>query len=314
MISRDPPERLRKALTASAAGRNRRDALLAARDGVAAPGDVYSLPCHSWADLSWLVVEVLGDDNVRLAPGDTRPWANAGDLWVGEDSLCLRLASCVTLPASLLPAEQRTTVLPDAPGEVFEHERSMQFVKAPSRSEDADRRAWRALVARSARVLPTWLRDGVLELRLSEFREPGRLDAAGSPPRSRASVDADPSMPRMAADSSSAHAAFLAAMDELDGAMLVDELDCDCGGTLQLVATRSGLSLLFTSEDPDAVPPRVLASDVQQPSMAWQSGGVVQPRANRIRFVHDWRAGPVSLRLALRKELSLRVVDDVWFT
>ena len=314
MTGREPPERLRQALAAWKEGRERRLETLVMRGDGPEPGDLYSLPCHAWAALTWMVLERLDDGDVRMAPGDDRPWANAGDLWVGDHELCLRLGSCVTLPRSLLPADQRIGVLPGAPDEVLEHERSMRFVKPPARAEDDEQQAWRALVSRSARILPTFLRAGVVELLLSEFQRPGVVDGVGGPAASGQEADQEALSPRMAAESSGLHAAFLSAMDQLDGAMLVDELDCDCGGTLQLVATQAGLSLLFTSENPDAVPPKVLAVNGPDPTSAWQSGGAVHQQASRIQFLHDWRTGPLSLRVAVRKELSLRVVDDVWFS
>lgn len=314
MNGREPPERLRHVLAGLAKGNGPRLEALAGRGSSPHPGELYSLPCHAWAAPIWMVVEVLEAGEVRIAPGDDRSWANVGDLWVGDHELCLRLNSCVTLSGSLLPVDQRIGVLPGASADVLEHERVMRFVQVPLREEDEDQQEWRALVARAARIMPTYLREGVVELRLSEFEHLGAVGGVQEHPASEHVSDEDVSRPRMAAESSGINSAFLAAMDQLDGAMLVDELDCDCGGMLQLVATKAGLSLLFSSEDPDAVPPQVMAMDHPGAAAAWQSGGTIHQRASRILFLHDWRSGPLSLRVALRKELAVRVVDDVWFS
>lgn len=313
MTERDPPDGLRRALAGWAERSKQHVLLLAGRGPKPEPGDLYALPCHAWVSPTWLVVEDHPDGTVRIAPGDDRPWANAGDLWVGDQELCLRLANCVSLPGALLPADHRVGVLPDAPEEVLQHERATRFVHAPMRDEDEDQQDWRALVGRAARILPGYLKDRTVELRLSEFAvlgthglEEGRSQVGGPPEKLVA-------QPRMAAKSSSAQAAFLAALGQLEEALLVDELDCDCGGSLQLVASRRGLAILFTSQDPDAVPPAVMAMGQGSGRGAWQLGAGSYAGASRIFFLHDWRAGPISLRLALRQPLSLRIVDDGWF-
>jgi hypothetical protein len=205
---------------------------------------------------------------------------------------------------------QRIGVLADAPGEVLQHERATRFVHAPMRDEDEDQQTWRTLVGRAARILPGYLQDGTVELRLSDFTvlgthgiEEGRSQMGGPPEKLLA-------QPRMAAKSSSVQAAFLAALGQSEETLLVDELDCDCGGSLQLVASRRGLAILFTSQDRDAVPPAVTTMAQEGTRSEWQLGTGSHAGASRIFFPHDWRAGPFSLRISLLQPLSLRVVDD----
>ncbi len=310
MTKSDPPEGLQEALARWAADRARHAERLSGREAKPAAGDLYALPCHAWASPTWLVVEDEPDGTVRMAPGDDRPWANTGDLWVGEEALCLRLASCVRLRGELLPAGQRVGVLPDAPGEVLEHEQAARFVRAPMRDEDEDQQAWRTMVARAARILPRFLADGVVELRLSEFRTAGGAGSGGAASGSRDST----ARRRMAADSASPRAAFLRAVEQDEEALLVDELDCDCGGSLQLIASRRGLGLLFTSEGRRVSPPTVLVMDDTDSARGWRTDAESQATTSRIFFPHDWRAGVLALRIDLPTALVVHVVDDVWFT
>ena len=314
MTERDPPDGLREALAQWAQRRSQHTHALAGRDAKPRAGDLYALPCHASVSPTWLVVEDRPDGTVRIAPGDDRPWANTGDLWVGDHELCLRLANCTTLPGALLPADQRIGILADAPSEVLAHEQASRFVSAPVREEDEDQHEWRALIARAARILPRFLADGVVELRLSEFRraDGADADAVGSP--STDSENEHVAQPRMAADSSSAYSAFLRAAEQSEEVLLVDELDCDCGGTLQLVASRRGLGLLFTPGNSSASPPAVMAMDGDATAGDWLHGSDAHQGASRIFFVHDWRAGALSLRFELATAMSVLVVDDVWFT
>ena len=313
MSDTQPPEHLRGALEAWARHRGQRREGLSQRDPAPRPGDLYSLPCHSWASPVWLVLDAASDGTVRLAPGDDRPWANAGDLWVGDQELCLRLENCVTVPSALLPADQRIGTLPDAPDEVIEHERAMRFVRPIARNEDDEQREWRAQVARTARRLGRFLADGVVELRLSEFRVARGSMGKGHSTSLSGEAPSAASPRRMAASSSGPLAAFLRVAEESDELLLVDDLDCDCGGSLQLVASRRGLGLLFMPQESGAVPPTLVEGDGTAKKAQWTLGVDALAHASRVFLPHDWQVSVLPLRLLARRELRIEVVDDGWF-
>lgn len=311
MTRRDPPESLQRALAAWLEQELTRRSRLEGRGPDPEPGDLYALPCHAKVNPTWMVLDSNPDGSVRIAPGDDRPWANVRDLWVGDHELCLRLEHTVKLPGSLLPADQRIGALPDAPKQVFEHEQALRFSRPDLREEDADQLAWRNALTRTARMLRSFLQEGTVELRLSEFRREDGTGPVGLADRGRLGGESAASMaPRLAASSSGPMWAFLQAGEALDGALLVDELDCECDGTLQIVASRRGLALLFRPAKPGAVPPSVQVTSPEGPQPQWQASPGGHAGASRIFFAHPWWAGPISLRIGLRNPFSLRVVDD----
>jgi hypothetical protein len=258
-----------------------------------------------------MVLDSNPDGSVRIAPGDDRPWANVRDLWVGDHELCLRLDHTVKLPGSLLPPDQRIGALPDAPKEVQEHEQALRFSRPDRRTEDADQLAWRDALTRAARMLRSFLQEGTVELRLSEFHREDGTGPVGRADQARPGTDLAASLaPRLAASSSRPMYAFMQAGDALHRALLVDELDCECDGTLQLIASRSGLALLFRPSKPGVLPPPVQVTSPAGPQPQWHASPGVHAGASRIFFAHPWESGPLSLRIELPKPLSVRVVDD----
>lgn len=300
-------EALRQWSTSEAQRRER----LAARGSLPQPGDVYALPCHSGITPSWVVVERADGDAVRLVPGDDRRWANLGDLWIDDESLCLRLAHGVTLPAGLLRPEQRIGLQPDAPRAVAEHEAALRFGRIDSLEEDDEQLAWRRALARTARMLPRFLQDGVVDLRLSEFvcedGSPAADAFAGDRAGDRAAAEI-----RMAADSASLEGTFLRALEESQELVVLHELDVECGGTLTLLASRNGLGLHFEPDHPGAVPPVMELSGEAVGSQRWVQAGASKEGALRLFLQRDWHQGPLALQLRLPQALTVEIANDLW--
>ena len=307
----DLTQRAQEALKQWSTSESQRRERLAARGALPELGDVYALPCHSGITPSWVVVERADGDTARLVPGDDRPWANLGDLWVDDESLCLRLAHGVTVPAGLLRPDQRIDLQPDAPRAVVEHEAALRFGRIDPLEEDEEQLAWRRALARTARMLPRFLQDGVVELRLSEFVCEDGSPAADVFDGEHAGGGAA-AQTKMAADSSSLEGAFLRAVEDSQEAIVLHELDVECGGTLTLLASRKGLGLHFEPDHPGATPPVMQLCGEAIDADRWVPAGASQEGPLRQFMQRDWHQGPLTLQLQLQQALTVEIANDLW--